>query len=278
MGTPDPHHRLRRSGRRHPVEPGHLAVRAAVLLLARAVRRPDRRGHRRPRHRRREVGRRGRLDRHPRPRRAGRRRPGRRRRHPGHLRDRRQGARGAPRQRLPLGPDRLGLARLAGPRHQRRPEDHGRHHPGADRVRQLDRRRRRSRSGSRPPAPWPSPPAPTSAAGGSSARSARAWSRSPRRRAWPPRPPRPRSSCPPATSAWRCRPPTWPPAPSSGTGVGKKGAAVRWGVAGRMVVAWVITLPAAAVVGARLLVPRPRHRRRRRRRRRLRHPGRRRRG
>jgi PiT family inorganic phosphate transporter len=35
-----------------------------------------------------------------------------------------------------------------------------------------------------------------------------------------------------------------------GTGIGKPGAVVRWRVAGRMVVAWVITLPAAAVVGA----------------------------
>jgi PiT family inorganic phosphate transporter len=35
-----------------------------------------------------------------------------------------------------------------------------------------------------------------------------------------------------------------------GTGVGKKGAQVRWAVAGRMAIAWVITLPAAAVVGA----------------------------
>ncbi len=35
-----------------------------------------------------------------------------------------------------------------------------------------------------------------------------------------------------------------------GSGVGKKGATVRWGVAGRMAIAWVITLPAAAVVGA----------------------------
>ncbi|MDG3016103.1 inorganic phosphate transporter [Speluncibacter jeojiensis] len=35
-----------------------------------------------------------------------------------------------------------------------------------------------------------------------------------------------------------------------GTGIGRKGAEVRWGVAGRMVVAWVITLPAAAVAGA----------------------------
>ncbi|HET9649456.1 MAG TPA: anion permease [Microlunatus sp.] len=35
-----------------------------------------------------------------------------------------------------------------------------------------------------------------------------------------------------------------------GSGVGKPGAMVRWGVAGRMVVAWLITLPAAGVVGA----------------------------
>ena len=39
-----------------------------------------------------------------------------------------------PRERLPLGPDRLRLARLARPRHQRRAEDDGRDHPGADRV------------------------------------------------------------------------------------------------------------------------------------------------
>jgi PiT family inorganic phosphate transporter len=35
-----------------------------------------------------------------------------------------------------------------------------------------------------------------------------------------------------------------------GTGLGRPGAAVRWGVAGRMVVAWCITLPSAALVGA----------------------------
>ncbi|MFE3360893.1 inorganic phosphate transporter, partial [Streptomyces californicus] len=34
-----------------------------------------------------------------------------------------------------------------------------------------------------------------------------------------------------------------------GTGIGK-GAEVRWGVMGRMVVAWMLTLPAAGVVGA----------------------------
>ena len=35
-----------------------------------------------------------------------------------------------------------------------------------------------------------------------------------------------------------------------GTGVGKRGAEVRWNVALRMVMAWLITLPAAATVGA----------------------------
>ena len=35
-----------------------------------------------------------------------------------------------------------------------------------------------------------------------------------------------------------------------GSGVGKPGATVRWGVAGRMVAAWLTTLPAAGVVGA----------------------------
>ena len=45
---------------------------------------------------------------------------------------------------------------------------------------------------------------------------------------------------------------TTPVAPGSilGSGVGKPGAHVRWGVAGRMVVGWLLTLPAAAVVGA----------------------------
>jgi inorganic phosphate transporter, PiT family len=35
-----------------------------------------------------------------------------------------------------------------------------------------------------------------------------------------------------------------------GTGLGKKGAEVRWNVAGRMATAWVFTLPCAALVGA----------------------------
>jgi PiT family inorganic phosphate transporter len=35
-----------------------------------------------------------------------------------------------------------------------------------------------------------------------------------------------------------------------GTGLGKKGAEVRWNVAGRMATAWLFTLPSAAIVGA----------------------------
>src|SRR5690606_1800824 len=35
-----------------------------------------------------------------------------------------------------------------------------------------------------------------------------------------------------------------------GSGVGKPGAQVRWGVAGRMAAAWLITMPAAGLVGA----------------------------
>jgi PiT family inorganic phosphate transporter len=35
-----------------------------------------------------------------------------------------------------------------------------------------------------------------------------------------------------------------------GSGVGKPGAQVRWGVAGRMATAWLLTLPAAGGVGA----------------------------
>jgi PiT family inorganic phosphate transporter len=35
-----------------------------------------------------------------------------------------------------------------------------------------------------------------------------------------------------------------------GTGIGRKGASVRWRTAGRIALGWVITIPAAAVVGA----------------------------
>ena len=39
-----------------------------------------------------------------------------------------------------------------------------------------------------------------------------------------------------------------------GSGVGRPGATVRWAVAGRMVLAWTVTLPAAALVGAAMWV------------------------
>lgn len=35
-----------------------------------------------------------------------------------------------------------------------------------------------------------------------------------------------------------------------GTGLGKKGNAVNWGVAGRMLIAWLVTFPAAGIIGA----------------------------
>ena len=35
-----------------------------------------------------------------------------------------------------------------------------------------------------------------------------------------------------------------------GAGAGKRVSAVRWGVAGNIVVAWMLTLPAAAAIGA----------------------------
>ena len=35
-----------------------------------------------------------------------------------------------------------------------------------------------------------------------------------------------------------------------GSGLGKKGSKVNWGVAGKMVIAWLVTFPAAGIVGA----------------------------
>ncbi len=105
----------------------------------------------------------------------------------------------------------------------------------------------RSGSSCRARSSWPS--APTWAAGGSSARSARASSRSTPARAWRPRRRPPRSSSCRASSATRS---TTHVATGSilGSGVGMPGAKVRWGVAGRMLAAWGLTLPAAGLVGA----------------------------
>ncbi len=49
------------------------------------------------------------------------------------LPDQPQPDRGLKNPRVPHRPDRLGLDGVARARHQRRPEDHGRHHPGPDR-------------------------------------------------------------------------------------------------------------------------------------------------
>ena len=46
-----------------------------------------------------------------------------------------------------------------------------------------------------------------------------------------------------------------------GSGLGKPGGEVRWGVAGRMVVAWLVTLPLAGLVGRGHLLDRAPHRR-----------------
>ena len=94
----------------------------------------------------------------------------------------------------------------------------------------------------------PSPPVPTSAGGGSSAPSGRAWSTSPLARACRATVPPPPSCSRPATSASPCRPRTWPPARCSVVAsAAAPGALVD---AGRMVTAWATTFPIAALMGA----------------------------
>ncbi len=85
---------------------------------------------------------------------------------------------------LPVGAGRQCLAGLAGARHERRPEDDGRHHSRLDRERVLDEHDLDPALGEGGMCRWPSPWAPTSAGGASSARWARAWSRSPLLKAW----------------------------------------------------------------------------------------------
>ena len=159
------------------LEPDHLVLRPALELLARVDRR------------------RGRLRRRlRRPRRDLRRRPGRqspgargdradprlrRRRHRDRLRlqDRRQAEAGDRDARLPLRADRLRRAARPRPRHQRRPEDDGDHHPGPDRERHPRGRLRPADLGDRLLGDWRSRWAPTAAAGGSSKPPARGSSR-----------------------------------------------------------------------------------------------------
>ena len=147
------------------------------------------------------------------------------------------------------------LGRLHGlrPRLQRRPEDDGHHHARALQRRRHPRRSRsRPGSSSRPPrrSRW----APRSAAGGSCTRWATAsssWSRS---TASPPRRPRPRSS---TRGAHFGIPRLHDPRHLErhhGRRHEPRLRGVRWGVARRILFAWVLTIPAAGVVGAAHLV------------------------
>ena len=100
----------------------------------------------------------------------------------------------------------------------------------------LGRDRRRDRDRARHLSP---------AAGGSSARWAPGSSRWTPRRASPPRAPAPRSSSPPRTSAIPLSTTHVISGGIMGAGAAKRLSAVRWGVAGNIVDAWVLTLPAA---------------------------------
>ena len=99
--------------------------------------------------------------------------------------------------------------------------------------------------------------APCSAAGASS----RPWARrSPSSSRWAASAPRPaaRSRCSsPPRWASRSRPRTPSPAPSSASARRSARSAVRWGVAGNIVWAWIFTIPASAFVAARVLLDQP---------------------
>ena len=153
-------------------------------------------------------------------------------------------------QGLPLRPGVHLLARRARARHQRRAEDHGGHHPDPDRRRIPSRPEAARNSGSSPSARWRSPSALTPAAGGSSAPSASA---SPMSR------PRQGFAAEAATTATILASShlgfalsTTQVASGSiiGAGLGKRNGTVRWRIAGRIAMAWLITLPASAAMAA----------------------------
>ena len=93
-------------------------------------------------------------------------------------------------------------------------------------------------------------PAPTPAAGGSCARSASASSRWIRRPASPPRRPRAPSSTPRRRLGYPLSTTHVVSGAVMGAGATKRLSAVRWGVAGNIVFAWILTIPAAAIVAA----------------------------
>ena len=241
---------LRRPGRGDPLEPADLVLRVPVELLARAHRRRDRRdAGRRGRHGRGQVGtascRKVIVPAVLAPVIAG---AGRRCSAPGCLPDQPQADGRRPQPTVPDRPDRLGLDGVAGARHQRRAEDDGRHHPGPDRQRHARRP---------PDTPfWVILSCALAIALGTYLGGWRVIRtlgkglvRSSRRRAWPPSPPPPRSSCCRPLRLSRCPPPMSPRGDHRRRSR-QQGAEVRWNVAGRMAIAWVITLPAAGVVGA----------------------------
>jgi hypothetical protein len=150
--------------------------------------------------------------------------------------------------RLPDRPDRLGLHGLARARHQRRAEDHGHHHPGPDRQRlaaagegaDLGHRLLRLAislgtyiGGWRVIRALGKGLVEIESPQGMAAESSSA-------------------AVILLSSSFGYSLSTTHVATGSilGSGVGKKGAEVRWSVAGRMATAWVLTLPSAAVVGA----------------------------
>ena len=156
-------------------------------------------------------------------------------------------------------------------RHERRAEDHGHHHPHADRRRRSSPRTTSRRSGSSSPARSRSRSARTWAAGASSRPSAPAS---------PTIKPAQGFAAETATAATILASThlgfalsTTQVASGSviGSGIGRRGSKVRWRTAGRIGVGWLLTLPAAGVVGALAAIVGPRghrrhHRRRRRRR------------
>ena len=142
-----------------------------------------------------------------------------------------------------LRPDRHRQHVLARARHQRRAEDDGHHLPRAGRQREPAARTPRSRPGSSSRPRRRSPPAPTSAAGGSSRRwAARIIKMDPAQ-----------GFASQASGAAVILSASHVGFPLStthvisgaimGAGAAKRVSAVRWGVAGNIVVAWVLTLP-----------------------------------
>ena len=173
-------------------------------------------------------------------------------RHLAHLPHHLQRRRGNQGQRFPTRPDRFGFTRFPRPRHQRRSEDHGRHLPSPWSPTDPSPPTRTCRSGSSSPARSRSLPEPTSAVGRViPARSARGLVEiaAPQGMAA-----EASSAAIILTSSHLGPSPLHHPCGDGfhhGNRSGTQGRRSSLGcVAGRMAVAWLITLPSAAIVGA----------------------------